>query len=567
MKIAIIPARGGSKRIPRKNIKHFCGKPMIAWPIEAAKISGLFDHIIVSTDDAEIAEVAKQWGAEVPFMRPAELSDDYVGTGAVVKHAAEWAINNLGEVAFVCTIYATAPFIKPADLDRGLALLCESDAQIVFTVTSFPFPIQRAVKIDGNGRVAMFQPEHYSSRSQDLEPAYHDAGQFYWARISTVLNQVSAFSSDAIPLILPRHQVQDIDTIEDWQRAELMFEALHIPFGNIAPYPGEQAFSCRPEDGDKEIPANPTIKRGQHHGPIVAAANGFDVIECASCGFRHIVPIPTEEELEKTYRHDYYTQEKPLYLERYSEDIDWWNMTYTERYETLEQHLPPGRRRMLDIGSGPGLFLLNGQNRGWQVKGIEPSLQAIEHSWGMGLDVAQGYFSEETASGLGTFDAINMSLVLEHIPDPAALLTLAHGQLDAGGLLCVVVPNDFNPFQLVARDHLDFKPWWVAPPHHINYFNFNSLQKLMERCGFEVVQKETTFPIDMFLLMGDNYIGNDELGRACHGRRKALELNLTNAGMGAVKKSLFQHLASIGIGREVILFARKKVGNENRLYL
>ena len=226
MKVAIIPARGGSKRIPRKNIKHFCGKPMIAWSIEAAKASGLFDHIIVSTDDDEIAEVASLWGAEVPFTRPAELSYDYVGTGAVVKHAVEWTIKNLGKIEFVCTIYATAPFISPADMTKGLALLLESNARIVFTVTSFPFPIQRAIKIDENGRVAMFQPEHFLTRSQDLEPAYHDAGQFYWARTDAALNQVSAFSSEAMPLILPRHQVQDIDTIEDWQRAEHMFEAL-----------------------------------------------------------------------------------------------------------------------------------------------------------------------------------------------------------------------------------------------------------------------------------------------------------------------------------------------------
>lgn len=236
MKIAVIPARGGSKRIPRKNIKNFCGKPMIAWSIEAAKTSGLFDHIIVSTDDAEIAEVARQWGAEVPFTRPAELSDDYVGTGAVAKHAVEWAISNLGEVEYVCTIYATAPFIRPSDLTKGLALLRESDAQNVFTVTSFPFPIQRAIKIVEKGRVAMFQPEHFLTRSQDLEPAYHDAGQFYWARTDAVLNQEPAFSDSAIPLILPRYQVQDIDTLEDWQRAELMFEAwraFDYPVGSI----------------------------------------------------------------------------------------------------------------------------------------------------------------------------------------------------------------------------------------------------------------------------------------------------------------------------------------------
>lgn len=225
MNVAIIPARGGSKRIPRKNIKLFCGKPMIAWSIEAARASGLFDHIFVSTDDIEIAEVAKKLGAEVPFMRPAELSDDYVGTGAVVKHAVEWVLENIGEIDFVCTIYATAPFIKPDDLKKGFALLVKSSKQICFTVTSFPFPIQRAIKITKDGGIAMFQPEHYMTRSQDLEPAYHDAGQFYWATINAVLSDMLAFSDAAVPLILPRHQVQDIDTPEDWLRAELMFGA------------------------------------------------------------------------------------------------------------------------------------------------------------------------------------------------------------------------------------------------------------------------------------------------------------------------------------------------------
>ncbi|WP_432743822.1 pseudaminic acid cytidylyltransferase [Methylobacter sp. G7] len=244
MKIAIIPARGGSKRIPRKNIKDFCGKPMIAWSIEAAKASGLFDHIIVSTDDAEIAEVAKQWGAEAPFMRPVELSDDYVGTGAVVKHAVEWSLKHIGKSEFACTIYATAPFIKPADLIRGVELLLQTGKQIAFTVTSFPFPIQRAIRITESGGVAMFQPEHLMTRSQDLEPAYHDAGQFYWARTDAVLNDVPAFSDAAVPLILPRHQVQDIDTTEDWQCAELMFDAwrrFDHPVGSVEhPHAGFQ---------------------------------------------------------------------------------------------------------------------------------------------------------------------------------------------------------------------------------------------------------------------------------------------------------------------------------------
>lgn len=227
MKIAIIPARGGSKRIPKKNIKLFGGKPIIAWSILAAKESKLFDHIIVSTDDKEIASIAKEHGAEVPFTRPHNLSDDYTGTADVIKHAVNWCIENIGNVENVCTLYATAPFIKATDIQKGYDLLVNNNCKIVFTVTSFPFPIQRAIKIDKNGRVEMFEPEHFSSRSQDLECAYHDAGQLYWATAAAVIDGVPAFSEHSIAQILPRHQVQDIDNLEDWDRAELMFKAWH----------------------------------------------------------------------------------------------------------------------------------------------------------------------------------------------------------------------------------------------------------------------------------------------------------------------------------------------------
>jgi SAM-dependent methyltransferase len=230
---------------------------------------------------------------------------------------------------------------------------------------------------------------------------------------------------------------------------------------------------------------------------------------------------------------------------------------YSERYEIMEKFLGDGRRRLLDIGSGPGFFLLNGKNRGWQVKGIEPSVKAAEHSHGLGLDVVNDFFSEETSAGLEHFDAVNMSEVLEHISDPMSLLSLVHDQLNEKGLVCIVVPNDFNPFQVVLRDHLEFKPWWVAPPHHINYFNFKSLSRLVKKCGFEVVHKEATFPIDIFLLMGDNYIGNDELGRKCHGKRMNFEINLDRAGVNSLKQGLYQSMAELGLGREVVLYARK----------
>lgn len=225
MNVAIIPARGGSKRIPRKNIKVFCGKPMIAWSIAAAAATDLFQRIIVSTDDAEIAAVVREWGAEVPFMRPAELSDDFTGTIPVIRHAVEWLVHEGQQPEHVCCLYATAPFILPEDIRRGLDILIKSGSDYAFSVTSFPFPIQRAIRITPQGRIEMLDPEQFNARSQDLEEAYHDAGQFYWGRATAWLAEKTLFSPSATPVLLPRHQVQDIDTMEDWQRAELMFQA------------------------------------------------------------------------------------------------------------------------------------------------------------------------------------------------------------------------------------------------------------------------------------------------------------------------------------------------------
>lgn len=226
MRLAVIPARGGSKRIPRKNIKLFCGKPMIARSIEAALESGCFDEVIVSTDDAEIAEIARQHGASVPFIRPAELSDDYTGTIPVMSHAVEWFIANGENPEQVCCIYATAPFVAGEDIRRGLESLTENECDYAFSVTSYAFPIQRAIRITPTGRVEMFHPEHFNTRSQDLEEAYHDAGQFYWGRTSAWLEGRAIFGADSTPVLLPRHRVQDIDTPEDWERAEWLFKAM-----------------------------------------------------------------------------------------------------------------------------------------------------------------------------------------------------------------------------------------------------------------------------------------------------------------------------------------------------
>jgi N-acylneuraminate cytidylyltransferase len=226
MNIAIIPARGGSKRIPRKNIKTFCGKPIMAWSISAAIASSCFDRIIVSTDDQEIADIAQAWGAEVPFIRPANLADDHTDTISVVNHAIRQLMLNGQSPEFVCCIDATAPFVVFTNLATALQSLIEHSSNYAFSVTSFPFPIQRALKVTDEGRVSMFYPEHQATRSQDLEKAYHDAGQFYWGRAQAFLDRQPIFSSHAVPIVLPRYQVQDIDTLEDWQHAELSFSTL-----------------------------------------------------------------------------------------------------------------------------------------------------------------------------------------------------------------------------------------------------------------------------------------------------------------------------------------------------
>jgi pseudaminic acid cytidylyltransferase len=224
--IAVIPARGGSKRIPRKNIKDFHGKPLIAYSIEVALKSNLFEKIIVSTDDEEIAKISKKYGATIPFLRPKELSDDFTGTGTVVEHAIKYLKEQGETYDFICTIYATAPFLDEKYLIEGFEKLKNATAKNAFSCTSMPFPIQRTFKITKDERCEMFWPENFMKRSQDLEEAYQDAGQFYWTNLNVESNEIT-FGKDSIPIILPRYLVHDIDTSEDWIRAEYMYEAIN----------------------------------------------------------------------------------------------------------------------------------------------------------------------------------------------------------------------------------------------------------------------------------------------------------------------------------------------------
>jgi len=224
--IAIIPARGGSKRIPRKNIRNFAGKPMIGYAIEATLACEAVGRVIVSTDDEEIAAVAEKFGAEVPFRRPGDLADDITPTVPVIQHAVRSLREGGDEIAHACCIYPGVPFIRAADIDKALALLVEHGGEgYTFPVTGFPSPIQRALKRATDGSVAPFDPAHVSTRTQDLEPAYFDAGQFYWGSAETWLSGANIHQNGRA-IVLPEWRVVDIDTPEDWLRAEALHRAL-----------------------------------------------------------------------------------------------------------------------------------------------------------------------------------------------------------------------------------------------------------------------------------------------------------------------------------------------------
>jgi pseudaminic acid cytidylyltransferase len=221
--LAIIPARGGSKRIPRKNVRPFHGKPMIAWSISAALESHVFDEVIVSTDDEEIASFAEDYGASVPFRRPADLSNDFAPTMPVMSHAIRWWEEHRGSVEIACCLQATAPFIRPSILREGLNLLSESPADFVLSVTRFAYPVQRSLKLNSEKMLDFVEPENALKRSQDLEPRFHDAGQFFIGRAGAFFRYQAVLFGKCLPIIVPEDEVVDIDTEEDWRLAEKLF--------------------------------------------------------------------------------------------------------------------------------------------------------------------------------------------------------------------------------------------------------------------------------------------------------------------------------------------------------
>lgn len=293
----------------------------------------------------------------------------------------------------------------------------------------------------------------------------------------------------------------------------------------------------------------------EHYGEIIDSKDGFDVIECKACGFKHVIPIPTSEELDKLYKEEFYSTEKPTYFKSTEEDLEWWEMTYRNYYKMFEKYCPKKNRRLLEIGSGPGYFLKCGKELDWDVFGFEPSKQAFEYSQKFGVKVINKFFDEKSIKEYGKFNVVYMNTVIEHLPDPISIIKMAKKLLRSNGIICIISPNDYNPLQNILRDNLSYNPWWVAPPQHINYFDFKSIKNILERLGFEIIESTGTFPMEYFLLSGDNYVGNDKLGRKCHSKRKAFEINMYKYGNEHLNR-IYKNLANDGIGREFVVIGR-----------
>ena len=230
--VAIIPARGGSKRIPRKNVRAFAGVPIIGRSIRVAVQSGCFSRVIVSTDDDEVAQVAENYGAEVPFRRPPELADDHATTDAVLHHALGFMEEAGWLPTLACCLYATAPLVRPEDLVRGREILRDKAATTAIAVTPYPFPIQRALAMGEDGRLRMVEPAMRLVRSQDLPPRWHDAGAFYWLDVARYRGR-GLYNDNMVPVELPAERVVDIDTPEDWRRAEVLYRMLNEDHASV----------------------------------------------------------------------------------------------------------------------------------------------------------------------------------------------------------------------------------------------------------------------------------------------------------------------------------------------
>ena len=302
------------------------------------------------------------------------------------------------------------------------------------------------------------------------------------------------------------------------------------------------------------------IKKWQNHaGPVLDSVKGFDVIECEVCGFAHVIPLRDEKQHVQFYEEEFY-QGKENYIESHTQDLEWWSIEHNEKYDFFDRQLAErSPKRILDIGSGPGYFLKVGKDRGWDVTGIEPGKPAYQFSTEeLDLNVFNGLFSDKNYKDFGKFDVIHMNNVLEHITDPQQFLMLAYEILKPEGLICVTVPNDYNSLQKIIVTYLKKDPWWVVPKDHVNYFNLTSLSALMEIAGFNTIYTTSSFPLELFILMGEDYIGNSKIGREIHDKRKKFDQAMAETNNTNLKRQIYNKLSELGLGREITVIGKKE---------
>ena len=279
------------------------------------------------------------------------------------------------------------------------------------------------------------------------------------------------------------------------------------------------------------------------------------MIDCNACGIKHVELIDCDRNTSDFYEEKFYDEEKPDYIKDVEEDLDWWMATYNNYFDILEKTTKG--RRLLDIGSGPGYFLKCAKDRGWDELGFEPSSVAHKYSSSLGVKVVNDFFKIEESKKIGKFDVISLNLVLEHIENPVDFVNGLKKFLNPGGVMYIFSPNDYNPLQKILTTKLGFKPWWVAPTHHVNYFDFKSIKKFLKKLDFEIIDLLATFPMEFFLLEGENYVGNREVGRRCHLRRKNFDLNLLKSNPNLLN-TIYRDFAKQGIGREFVAIAKVK---------
>ena len=307
----------------------------------------------------------------------------------------------------------------------------------------------------------------------------------------------------------------------------------------------------------------------KHNGKILKKIGQSKIIDCKSCKFIHVIPLPTKIELSQHYKKNYYTKIKPNYIKKYQKELDYWNLIFDEKLNFLETKIKRKNKSIFDLGSGSGYFLKRAKEKGWKVDGIEPNLVAANHSKKIGIPVVNDFFENINIDKMKKFDSINLFDVLEHVSNPIELLKNCHKLLRSKGIIMIEVPNDYNPLQKIVQQSLKKDQYWLtlltksrnyhwsSKMDHINYFNFSSLRKLLKKLQFNVIYEQSTFPLELFLLMGDDYLKNEKIGKNIHKKRMIMEKNLMNNKNQEIKENLYHKFAQLGIGRTAIFFAQK----------